>query len=63
MLTPNPYDLFGDVPVTRFELIFWCKKIAPRISPARRDWYIKNYNVLEKVKAAKRDGSFYFIAS
>lgn len=57
MLTPMPFDLFGEVPVTWDEVYAWCEKVAG-MTGWRRDWYIRNWNVIEKVQRAKTDGSF-----
>ena len=56
-MTPMPYDLFGEVPVTWDEVYAWCEHVAG-ITGWRRDWYIRNWNVIAKVQRAKADGSF-----
>lgn len=58
MITPMPFDLFGEVPVTWGEVHTWCEKVAG-MTGWRRDWYIQHWNVIEKVRHAKVDGSFY----
>ena len=59
MLFPFPTDLFGEVPVTWVEIHAWCDQIT-WISPTpwRRDWYIENWNVAEKIRHAKLNGTF-----
>ena len=56
-MRPHTLDLFGEVPVTWEEVYEWCDN-NPRISstPWRRDWYIKNYNVIFKIQREKRAG-------
>ncbi len=51
---PQVYDLFGDIPVTKNEVIQWVEIIAqlPRTSP-RFDWYVKNWCVVDKIRTAK----------
>jgi len=58
MMTPMPFDLFGEIPVTWDEVHTWCEKVAG-MTGWRRDWYIRHWNVIEKVRRAKADGSFY----
>ena len=52
-------DLFGDVIVTRDEVEQWVDVVArvPRSSP-RREYYIMNWDVAGKIKAAKLAGKF-----
>jgi len=61
-IIPNPTDLFGDVPVTLDDLNTWCDHIGKEW-PAewRRDWYILNWNVAEKIQRSKLDGSFWLL--
>lgn len=49
-----PFDLFGEIPVTQDELVLWCKLVPklPADSP-RFDWYVKYWNVAQKIQAAK----------
>ena len=53
-----PFDLFGEIPVTWDEVHTWCEKVAG-MTGWRRDWYIRHWNIIEKVRRAKADGSFY----
>lgn len=59
-MTPSPIDLFGEVPVTDDDIAAWCAHVQ-FYSPVewRREWYIKNWNVADKVRRAKLDGTFY----
>lgn len=57
---PHPaLDLFGEVPVTWDEVYLWCEKV-PRISRDswRLSWYLRGWNVPEKIRAAKLSGDF-----
>jgi hypothetical protein len=58
---PRAKDLFGQVPVLESEVIAWVEHFAPHI--AHSSWrissYARGYNVAEKIKAAKTDGSFF----
>lgn len=59
-MKPRAHDLFGEVPVTLSELHAWCDKtthISP--TPWRRDWYIKHWNVADKIRAAKLAGTYF----
>ena len=59
--TPRARDLFNHVPVLTSEVHAWVCHFAPHIAHA--DWriaaYAKGYNVPDKIKAAKLDGSFW----
>ena len=49
-----PFDLFGEIPVTYDELVLWCEVIAKvRPDSWRFDWYVKNWDVPSKIRAAK----------
>lgn len=52
-------DLFGDIPVTVSDLQRWAIMVAG-IAPhsPRYAQYVRAWNVADKVRAAKRDGSF-----
>ena len=58
MMTPMPFDLFGEIPVTWDEVHTWCEKVAG-MTGWRRDWYIQHWNIIEKVRRAKASGTFY----
>ncbi len=52
-------DLFGEVVVTLDDVELWLDAVPqiPRDSP-RRNYYAKHWDVANKIKCAKRDGSF-----
>ena len=52
-------DLFGEIPVTLDELLAWMLAV-PGIPPSspRFAYYIRGYNVIEKIQAAKACGTF-----
>lgn len=58
---PRTRDLFKQVPVLDSEITAWVCHFAPHIAHA--EWrikaYAKGYNVAEKIRSAKLDGSFY----
>ena len=58
-MIPSPVDLFGEVPVTWSDLYEWCDRQRVSLTPWRREWYIKNWNVADKVRRAKLAGTFY----
>lgn len=60
--TPHPAaDLFGEVPVTWPEVYDWMRENVPRWAGTRREnWYIANWNVIEKVR---RDKSLAFMSA
>jgi hypothetical protein len=50
----SPFDLFGEIPVTHEELVLWCKVIAKVPEDSWRfDWYVQNWDVAGKIRAAK----------
>lgn len=55
-------DLFGDVVVTYDDVNLWLSTV-PRLDDQHRvdhvSDYIKNYDVIAKIKRAKLDNSFY----
>lgn len=57
-------DLFGDVVVTLDDVELWLDAVPqiPRNSP-RRNYYVKNWDVSNKIKAAKLAGIFDSIIS
>lgn len=57
-LRPNPVDLFGDVPVTLPEIEAWRASLArlAGLSDFRAKWYLKNWDVAGKIRAAKLAG-------
>lgn len=64
---PHVYDLFGDIPVTKNEIVLWVETVArlPADSP-RFEWYVKNWYVVDKIKRVKLQNitlDAYFLAS
>ena len=59
-LRPRPRDLFREITITLDDLDEWVKVIAPHLSHSRTrmDWYIKGWNVADKVRAAKLRGDW-----
>lgn len=53
-------DLFGDVIVTLDDLHLWVSAVAPGFasSAIRLDYYIRHWNVADKVRRAKLGGYF-----
>ncbi len=53
-------DLFGEIPVTLSEVSLWLYKVPrlPRFSAHRRE-YIRQYSVIDKIRAAKRRGDLH----
>lgn len=53
---PLPFDLFGEIPVTKTEVIQWVENVArlPANSP-RFEWYVKNWRVVDKIRRVKQD--------
>jgi hypothetical protein len=52
-----PYDLFGEIPVTWPEVVAWCELVAGlRADSPRLTWYARNWNVPDKIRAAKLAG-------
>ena len=58
---PRPRDLFRQVPVLYSEIDNWIVEHAPHIahSPWRMAAYAEGYNVADKIRRAKLDGSFF----
>jgi hypothetical protein len=57
-------DLFGEIPVTLDELLAWMLAV-PGIPPTTRRfaYYVRGWNVIEKIRAAKVAGTFDEIVS
>jgi len=53
-------DLFGQVQVTELDIELWLEHHVPRLSlnAWRRAWYVKAWNVVEKIARAKRAGAW-----
>ena len=58
-MRPQVFDLFGEIPVTHQEIDAWLRAV-PRIEPgtARAAHYVEAWGVVEKIRAAKRAGTF-----
>jgi hypothetical protein len=60
---PRARDLFKQVPVLHSEVTAWVCHFAPHIAHA--EWriaaYARGYNVPDKIRAAKLDGSFFVL--
>ncbi|MCX7166578.1 MAG: hypothetical protein NTV11_09925 [Rhodocyclales bacterium] len=60
---PRARDLFKQVPVLDSEILQWVQHFAPHIAHA--EWriaaYARGYNVADKIRAAKLDGSFFVL--
>jgi len=59
-----PYDLFGEIPVYHYDIAAWLLAV-PRIDPdsPRAAQYVRDWNVVAKIKAAKARGQFDSIVS
>lgn len=55
-----PFDLFGEIPVTHDDIYAWVNAVAPRwIYPPRSfNNYVRMWDVVGKIKAAKLRGTF-----
>jgi hypothetical protein len=52
-------DLFGEIPVTWPEVDAWCLAVAGLPPDSwRRTYYLVYWNVIDKIKAAKRAGIY-----
>ncbi|PMS38467.1 hypothetical protein [Trinickia symbiotica] len=53
-------DLFGEIVITNDDINAWVSAVAPGffIDERRRAWYVRTWNVVDKVARAKRDGTF-----
>lgn len=58
-MRPQLYDLFGEIPVTVHDLRAWLI-VVPRIDPdsRRAAAYLRDWNVADKIRAAKARGDF-----
>lgn len=64
-MQPHPYDLFGEIPVLESDLALWVAAVAPRWLEPERSFqlYVKSYDVPEKVRRAKAQGTFQEITA
>lgn len=52
-------DLFGEVPITFDDLRAWVASTSPvNLEERNYDNYLRRYNVVDKVRAAKTSGDF-----
>ena len=51
-------DLFGEIPVTQFDIDEWMRTEAPNISTLRTKEYVRQLNVVEKIRQSKKEGNF-----
>lgn len=59
-MKPQPFDLFGEIPVTQDDVQQWCDvMLHTSPMPWRRDYYIRAWNVPEKVRQAKVSGLWF----
>lgn len=58
------FDLFGDVAVTQADIYLWCE-VIPKIKNDswRLDFYVKNWDVVNKIKWAKISGRFWELSN
>ncbi|MDP2822264.1 MAG: hypothetical protein Q8O52_06250 [Sulfuritalea sp.] len=60
LLRPAPVDLFGEVPITRREVMLWMWKVPAWMTcgarPYRIESYIRNWDVAGKIRRAKLYG-------
>lgn len=63
-MRPLARDLFGEIPVTLDELLAWMLAV-PRLPPTspRFAWYVRGWNVIDKIRAAKESGTFEAIVN
>lgn len=54
-----PYDLFGEIPVTLDDVLAWMLAV-PGIPPSssRFGAYVRGYQVIDKIRQAKAEGTF-----
>lgn len=60
LMRQPPFDLFGEVPVTQPDVELWLDSL-PRMkdaSASRRTTYTRQWNVVEKIQAAKINGQW-----
>jgi hypothetical protein len=63
-MTPRPHDLFGEIPVTHDDIARWCEQVRYSTPTQwRHDWYVKNWNVAEKIRQEKLSGAWFAAAS
>lgn len=58
-MEPPLFDLFGEIPVTREDVETWIDVVpgfSRTVSPHRRAYYARAWNVPAKIRAAKLSG-------
>lgn len=62
-MSENPFDLFGEVPVTADDVNRWLLSV-PHLDPGspRAAWYVKGWNVVDKIRQAKISGRWHQMA-
>lgn len=54
-----PHDLFGEIVITRDDLVAWVAAVSPvHLTDRLFDNYVKSYDVAGKVAWAKKRGDF-----
>lgn len=53
-----PEDFLGEIPVTRDDIERWLELNVPNLRELYKEKYILHWNVVEKIKKAKKDGTF-----
>ena len=63
-LPPHSVDLFGEYSVSANDVVYWLETVPkiPRDSP-RASYYIKNWDVINKIRFAKKNGTFPHLAA
>lgn len=51
-------DLFGEVPVSIDDVLRWLEIVNFHCAPFRVAYYVLNWNVVDKIRAAKLDGTW-----
>lgn len=56
----QPFDLFGEIPITEEDLRNWVAAVSPRWLEPERSYhqYLRTYSIAEKVRRAKLEGTF-----
>lgn len=64
LLRQPPYDLFGEIPVTHDDLVAWVAAVSP-VHLSERSFlnYVRNYQVADKLRWAKKRGEFEAITA
>ncbi len=59
-MLPPIFDLFGEIPVSESDVHAWVSATSPAYMSSDRSFqsYVKNYDVLSKIRRAKLAGDF-----